>query len=236
MKALASTLILLTLLAGCSPESSSVEENTSLEVISHKKSAAIPANLSNPMDSAGKVYIRLLDAYYETSPDMDDLTLIIDRGESIAFSDDGFLNLPDVSAYNPISISDLEPYLDVQGSDIRNLLSSAYSTTGKNYLKTLTLQLTQLKALDLTYDQAYISIVALESIIAKDITIQQFEADALLTTTSVLRYALYHDKKRKRRDRDWDWMTGNIAATANAAIESQPQALLASFATDIYLD
>ena len=236
MKALASTLILF-YLAGCSPEESSREASTDTGLSYKMMHTEEPFNPENDNDTIGIIYSDLLDAYY-LSPASDTTTLqqLIDYGEALAFLNTGFLALSGQGAYVPIDGQDVQPYLIVDPASFDDLLSPAYGEAAREFLINIAAELGNLKNKDAPYQEVYNYLVDAEAAIIDDPALIGQERNALLTTTSIIRNALYHDKKRKRRDRDWEWMTSNIAATANAAMESPQQAIIMSFATDVYYD
>lgn len=236
MKALTSIFIFMIVLTGCSSEDSIPQAPASHPVSFYKKAGGEPANPGNGKDAGGSVYMDLLDAYYATPPADNTLQGIIAFGEAVAFAHPLYGSLPGAQDYQPISPADIVPYLNVDDQDIKTLLCEGYAPQAKAFLEAMTTELARLKAAGAPYGEAYSYLIAFETEVAEAKSISLNEADAILTTTSILRYGMYHDKKRRRRDRDWDWMTGNIAATANAALESQPQAILTSFATDVYVN
>jgi hypothetical protein len=72
MKAITSSIILLSLLAACSPEDTVSELQTNEQAAYLKKAAASTENPANPYDHIGSIYGTLLDSYYaipEQKPD-----------------------------------------------------------------------------------------------------------------------------------------------------------------------
>ena len=237
MKIFAS-LCLSLILTGCSQDSVVTEYavETAAGTGYAKKGSGSPANPANGKDYTGLIYNRILDAYYALPASSRNLQQIITTGEQLAFADNGFLALNGVSSYQPISVSDVEAYTTIYGANIENYLSQSYGLAARETYSEITAELGMLKADKATYDEVYAYLITLEGEVLDNAAIPDDEASAILTTSSLLRYGLYNDKKRKRRDRDWDWMTGNIAATANAALNSEAEAITVSFATDVYQD
>jgi len=236
MKTFASICLLSLIVTGCSPDAALTEPIATSASAYGKKASAGPSNAANDKDYTGIIYYRILDAYYALPPDSRTLEDIISTGESLAFQDAGFLALTDLPLYQPLSVPDLEPYTTAQVQDIKILLSEEYGSRARNVFETITLELASLKNSDASYDEVYSYLVGVEQEVIEDALIPEVQASAILVTSSLLRYGMHHDKKRKRRDRDWDWMTTSIAATANAALESDAQAIVVSFATDVYQD
>jgi len=234
MKTLASICILSVILTGCSPEGALIEPVADSPAFNAKKSSGLPINPDNSKDYTGAIYYRLLDAYYALPPTPRTLQQIISTGESLAFDDPGFVALSDYNFYQSLSVSDVEPYIFSEDQDIESLLSESYSPKARNLYTELTFELSKLKNEEATYEEATEYLIGFENSISQHPEVSDDEASAILVTTSMLRHAMYHDKKRKRRDRDWDWMTTSVAATANAALESEAQAITVFFATDVY--
>ncbi|PHK24318.1 hypothetical protein VF13_38160 [Nostoc linckia z16] len=238
MKIIASICLLSLVITGCSHDSVLNEPatETAKGTSYAKKSLDGPANPANNKDYTGLIYERILDAYYALPESSRSLQQIITTGEQLAFADKGFMGLSGVPSYQPISASELEAYTTLYGPNIESYLSQSYGLAARETYSELTEELGMLKASKATYDEVYAFLISLEGEVVDNTAIPDDQASAILTTSSILRYGLYHDKKRKRRDRDWDWMTGNIAATANAALESEAEAITVSFATDVYQD
>lgn len=234
MKAITSLIVLLCIMAACSPDSTKEELSTSTQTFSRKNGSVEPNNPENANDHIGTVYQSLLDAYYNAPLYKPSLSQIIAQGETLALQNPGFLSLLNDEVYITPSQSEITPYLETQETEIANLLSSSYGTATQNLFTSIVGELNALKISDATYSQVYTSLIYYEDQAMTNPDIGEEELSGFLTTTAILRNALYHDGKRKRRDRDWEWMIGNIAATANSALESKPQAIMMSFATDVY--
>jgi hypothetical protein len=116
---------------------------------------------------------------------------------------------------------------------LSDLTAAGYSTNAKLHLQELKTGLSNLKLTDSTYETVYNYIVEIEQDIL-DGNLPPGEEEAVLTTTSVLRYALYNDTKRKRRDRDWEWSTANITATSTGATISVPDAIALCVISKVY--
>lgn len=236
MKIFASICLLSLIVTGCSTDA--VIPDSATETLSGayaaKKRLQIPANPANGKDYMGLIYERILDAYYTLPANSRSLQQVITTGEQLAFADPEFLMLAGVPSYQSPTVSELQNYFAIDEQNIGNYLSDSYSVAAKETFSEITMELSKLKANEAVYDEVYAYLVALDERVLANTAISDEESSAVLITTSLLRYGLYHDKKRKRRDRDWDWMTGNIAATANAALESEAEAMIICFATDVY--
>jgi len=230
MKALTSILVMLTI-AGCSTDE--LQPEMALEETQvYKKAGFRNTDTKDPHANVGLTYQNMLNAYYMLPGNASGLAQVIDRAESVAFLNPDFVRLNNDFAYVPISPDDVIPYLG--DGALNELLSEEYSLHATGLLTEIAAQLDLLKAQNLPFQdvEAYFKIV--DAGIINDTTLEVEERDALLTTTSIVCNALDNDRKRKRRDRDWEWMTTHLAATANAALESVPQAIMMSFITDVY--
>lgn len=230
MKIIASTSIML-ILAGCSPEQL---PNDAVQAynLPHKgagysqKKAAIPMN-------CGLTYNELLDGYYGSPLNAPTLTEILAIAHELAYSDSGFLLLSGSADYQNVSPDNVQPY--TLPKSLESLLSTGYSPASRALLLDMAAQISSLKEKDVPYQRvnAYLASVNDSTVLNE---LSDTERKALLITTSLLQSAYAHDGRRRRRDRDWRWMTGHFAATANAALESAPQAIITAFAADVYLD
>jgi hypothetical protein len=237
MKTITSSIFLMLLLASCSSDDEIVNEPVGHNKQIFKKSAAVEAdNPANAYDGTGQIYRSLLDQYYAVAPGAQNIEDIISAAEGIAFMDSNFLELQEIEGYTPLSASVVVPYLSAASQDIAVLLDPRYGAKAVEAFENLVLELELLQQNDASLNDVYNAIRAIESSIMAESTITENERSAFLCSTSILRNALYHQGKRKRRDRDWEWMVGNIAATANYALKSQPEAITMGITTDVYLN
>lgn len=232
MKAITSSIILLSLLAACSPEDTVSEMQTN-EQAAYLKKAASTENPTNPNDHIGSIYGTLLASYYAI-PEQD-LTLeqVISQGQTLLMQDKAFLTLLENEPYVPITAEEVYPYFDVEG-DIAVLLDQRYGPKAVEIYQSATNTLGTLLQADVPYGEIHTALIPIEDLAIDAKELPEAERVAILTTISIVRNALSKGGKPRRRDRDWEWMIGNIAATANAALDSRPQAIMACFATDVY--
>lgn len=233
MKAITSSIILLSLLAACSPEDTVSEMQTNEQAAYLKKAAASPENPANPFDHIGSIYSTLLDSYYAIPEQNLTLEQVISQGQTILMQDKAFLTLLQNEPYVPITAEEIYPYLDVEG-DISVLLDQRYGPKAVEIYQSMTIALGTLLQADAPYGEIHAALIPIEDLAIEAEELPEAERAAILTTTSIVRNALSKGGKPRRRDRDWEWMIGNIAATANAALDSRPQAIMACFATDVY--
>ena len=232
MKALTSILVMF-IVAGCSNDAFQPEPITNNDDL-YKKSGKNGKNRSNPHAQAGAVYQELLNEYYLLPKGSGDMGMVIARIDSIAAQNTEFALLNSASPYSPLSTADVAPYLN--GGELSELLSQDYSAHAADILMDVAVALEDMKAQDLPYQDVESYFRNLDSNIQDDPLLPDEEKEALFTTTTIICNALDNDRKRKRRDRDWEWMTTHLAGTANAAMESIPQAIMMSLAIDVYHD
>lgn len=230
MKALTSMLAVFTL-AGCSTDALQPEA-TIAETPFYKISVVDTTGYKNPYSNVGLLYQDMLDAYYLLPDDAPDLVQAIKRVEAVAFLNPDFVTLLNDAPYVPIGPDAITPYL-TDGALI-GLLSPEYSAHAARLLAAIAAQLDLLKAQDQPFQAVEAYFKDADAAIANDTVLATAEREALLTATAIVYNALDNDRKRKRRDRDWEWMTTHLAATANGALESVPQAIMLSIVTDVY--
>jgi hypothetical protein len=233
MKTISPIIFLICLLAACSPENTEVTQFSKQASFALKDGTALPNNPANTYDFIGIAYTNLLDNYYALSPNTSSLQQVITQGESLAFQNPGFLSLADSEGYTTVTVPQVQAYLQPQ-EDITELLSSGYGEKSRTIFMEIVQNLASLKQSEATYQQVYDMLASIEALTIGTAGISDMERAGILTTNTILRNALYHDTRRKRRDRDWEWMIGNIAATANEALDSKADAMMISFATDVY--
>ena len=233
MKAITSSIILLCLLAACSPEDTISNPVANRPTGHHKKFTSSPENPMNPHDHIGSIYGSLVDSYYNMPGQNPTLAQVISRGEALLMKDQAFLALLQNEPYIPVTAEEIYPYIEVE-SDISALLDDRYGPKALELYQSLANSLGVLLESNAPYAEIRAALIAIEDLAIHAEELPEAERAAILTTTSVVRNALSKGGKPRRRDRDWEWMIGNIAATANAALESKPQAIMACFATDVY--
>ena len=233
MKAITSSIILLFLLAGCSPEDTLSEIHANEQSAYLKKGAASPSHPANPFDHIGSIYSNLAASYYAIPHHNVTLELVISEGEALLMQDKAFLALLKNEAYTPITAEEIYSYIEVE-SDLSALLDDRYGPKALEIYDSITITLGPLLQADAPYSDIRAALILIEDLALASEELPQAEREAILTTSSIMRNALSKGGKPRRRDRDWEWMIGNIAATANAALDSKPQAIMACFATDVY--
>lgn len=235
MKTVSAIIFLLYLSIACSPEGTESTKAGGINTVPLKEGVNMPNNPDNSQDYIGVIYTNLLDSYYQSAAANPSLQQVLSQGESFALLNPGFQSLVTSNGYSPVTISQIQPYLQGQSGDIAPLLVPDYSAGSVEILRSIANNLKELKQLDASYQKVYDSLLDVETATINETGISTAERYGILTTAAILRNALYHDTRRKRRDRDWEWMMPNVAATANLALESRAEAIIIAFATDVYM-
>lgn len=234
---LCQSLIVLSL-CSCSTESPDINTGSTELFASkpaYKNGAEIPdpANPDNPYDYAGAITDQILDDYASlpnATRSLPEVTQIVeDLLNAYTGGDDSLpanYEVPDLALINQLLLNADQDFLS-------DLTLAGYSGKGKLYLQVLKAELTSLKLANSTYEAVYSFLQETEAAIL-DENLSPGEEEALLITTSILRYSLYNDTKRKRRDRDWEWSTANISATSTGSVVSVPDAVALCVISKVY--
>lgn len=183
-----------------------------------------PANPDNPYDYAGVLTDQILDEYASQPDEIRSLPEIAQLVEDLLSANPATDDYLPADYEVPATALIQQLLLNAELDFLSDLTAAGYSTNAKLHLQELKTGLSNLKLTDSTYEAVYNYIIGIEEDILNG-HLPPGEEEALLTTTSVLRYALYNDTKRKRRDRDWEWSTANIAATSTGSMVSVPDAV-----------
>lgn len=212
MKNLKVFLAILPLLTiACSDEYTGEITKTARVEQSTKKLVIGPDNPANPFDSAGIIHNEIMETIEETafnSQSIEDIAILIDSISAIQpelqlLSNDSTLSsrLPEITwiVNNKAAINDV----------------LAASTLGVN-AKTSFISFVDslLLAIDKPYGDIHSMIVSYEASILNNSVLTSNDKRIILTTTSVVRYSVYEEK---RKDKDWETGVSRIAATVAGA-------------------
>lgn len=234
---LCQSLIVLSL-CSCSTESPDINTG-STELFaskpSYKNGAEItsPANPDNPYDYAGVLTEQILDEYASQPDEIRSLPEVTQLVEDLLSANPATDDYLPADYEVPAAALIQQLLLNAELDFLSDLTAAGYSTNAKLQLQELKTGLSSLKLTDSTYETVYNYIIRIEEDILNG-HLPPSEEEALLTTTSVLRYALYNDTKRKRRDRDWEWSTANIAATSTGSMVSVSDAVALCVISKVY--
>jgi len=166
--------------------------------------SVLPENLANKMDLTGKLYFEQLHQYSQRNqlPKSvgelsEEISIISKSIGNISLSDNSVIHFTDEIIESIL----LDPDNIMIAMVTNSTLSQNVKDSLINFLQTLNNQ----RALDFKFN--YDFIVDYENEIIADSTIVEDEKDTLLTVTSISRYSLYSEVKR--RDRDWETSVGS---------------------------
>ena len=216
----------------CSPENLESKENQQHQlslVVNAKVAAADPANPLNPYDLTGEVHNELLLAYLENHSSTT-LPAVILQVEALATNNNEFGYL----ALNPyLPITPAQQDLIAAGNAGLALNNTILSPNAKislgNFLSTLLAPGYETQ----NYKDILAGIVTYEAAISANSEFTANDKKVILTTTSIARYAVAHDKG-KGKDKDWRLSVNNLTAAANGATESAAKAVTMSMVAGIY--
>lgn len=192
-------IVVLFLLFSCSSEE---ELNTKSSTIAHTGSSnasLVPGNNSNPYDQTGLDYYNELTEFtkqYGHANSAQELTaqmLFLSRG-----SDRRKMSGKSLIMLTPEMVTLI--LSNPQAELIALIESSSLSLEIKSNLIAFVLDLVNKQNDD--YDEVYSFIVAYETAVLQDISLEQDEKDTILKVSSISRYSLYAEAQR--RDRDWE--------------------------------
>lgn len=214
MKNLKVWLVILPLFTiACSDEYTGEIAKTARMTASAKTSGIGPDNPANPFDIAGSIHNEILGTLNETnfsSQSIEDIIILIDSVSTV------YPELVPLSSNSTLSTRISEITWIVNNYDAIDDVLAA-STLG---VRAKTSFLTFVNSLALTandpYGDIHSMIVSYEESILANTGFTTDDKRILLTTTSVVRYSAY----RERKDKDWETSVTKIAATVSGAEQS----------------
>lgn len=211
MKNLKVWLVILPLFTiACSDEYTGEITETAHMAESAKTSGIGPDNPANPFDIAGSIHNEILETLNETnfsSQSIEDITILIDSVSAV------YPELVALSSYSTLSTRLSEITWIVNDYDAIDdvLMASTLGVSAKTSF------LTFVNSLPLTandpYEDIHSMIVSYEEDVLANTGFTADDKRILLTTTSVVRYSAY----RERKDKDWETSVTKIAATVSGA-------------------
>ena len=211
MKNLKVWLVILPLFTiACSDEYTGEITETAYMAESAKTSGIGPDNPANPFDIAGSIHNEILETLNETnfsSQSIEDITILIDSVSAV------YPELVPLSSYSTLSTRLSEIIWIVNDYDAIDdvLMASTLGVSAKTSF------LTFVNSLPLTanypYEDIHSMIVSYEEDVLANTGFTTDDKRIILTTTSVVRYSAY----RERKDKDWETSVTKIAATVSGA-------------------
>ncbi|MFD2907949.1 hypothetical protein ACFSX9_04300 [Flavobacterium ardleyense] len=189
---------------------------------------SFPENSLNPNDYVGQVYSELFDDYYDGSATIFTLDSVSKRVTFLANENPNFISFSGFPYL--FSSKDKAAYLLADGSTAATVASSLETIEAKQQLNTFISSLLPLYATEETYGVLHSFIVSFESDVLTSQHIGVSDKKIILTTTSIIRYAVYKSKKRpkKNTDPEWDLMVWAIIGGVEGRTESIEDAVVLS--------
>lgn len=231
MKKLVSLSLFLSIaLSSCSTDesfeetASQPEINVSLRAKEDPKTWN-PENATNSYDQTGKLYYKILNAYY-SNPTATNASEAIMQIENIAATFPEFQNMQE-NPYSSIQVMDINTILN---SELNFVNCAALSISAKNNLDFLIENLNTLSDNDSSPYEINTYIIGFESTTNSSTSLSVSDKKQILISTSIIRHNNYlHRQKRNRR---WDIHHGVIAA-GEGQIESLAKATTNAAVIDI---
>ena len=199
-----------------------------------KKYAVIgPGNPINPYDVAGQLHTDLYAAYYDNDSLPVSLSEVLDRVFVVAAQHETFGFTPSsIQSIDENTLSSLLVQIDCCSSEILyNSFTTAAAAEGfQNFMLTFVSLCDEeddysiLHSFVTSYEQ-----FVLEAIMASA------DKQAILISTSIIRYSTYERKKRpkKNSDPEWDLMIGNVMGSVAGAADGVEAAVIKSLVCGI---
>jgi hypothetical protein len=181
---------------------------------SAKKLVIGPGNSANPFDIAGSIHNEILETLDQTdfnSQSIEDIAVLIDSISAI------HPELVSLSSDSALSSRLPEIIWIVNNNDVMNDLLGASTLGGNAKISLISFVDSLLLATDDSYGDIHSMIVSYEASILNNSELTSNDKRIMLTTTSVVRYSVYEDK---RKDKDWETGISRIAATTVAGAEN----------------
>jgi hypothetical protein len=212
-------------------------ESIDNEVIDKKKSRRSaskvaelnPENPANQYDVAGKVHNDILEIYLMGNYQYSTIAQISEQVESIASLNSYLmtLNLDNDIPINTLEISNIvnHPSLTLNQIMVNCSMTDPAKISLSNFIESL------MQQKDGEYENIYQSIISYESLVMGNTQFNNEDRRIILTVSSIARYSLFYDKKRK--DEDWDTSVGNLVGGVSGAINNSSTAVKMALITGI---
>jgi len=193
-----------------------------------KQGETKPFNAANPYDVAGELHNQILELYFEQEYLPENIEDVDEEIHALILEKTGVSD----SLYLDLSV--IEDILAVPYSSFLEIVDNpALSSYGQSGFIDFVDSLLLVKSAP--YEDLYDFITQYESDVLLDTLLSTNEKRIFLTTTSIIRYSIYFEKRRK--DKDWESSVGNIAAAMSGAYEDSISAvtlaLVAGLSKDI---
>jgi hypothetical protein len=230
--------VLTVLIASCTADPIDTNEGTSIEG-SYKKSKKTarlvqyltPENPENVYDFAGRLYNELLELYLSGNYPHNTISAISQQIELLVIAHtEGMLLDPQTdSAANFEAIQQILDNPQTQQDQIisKSLMTNPAKISLAGFMDDVLLWG------NYPYDTIYPLIVSYESSVIANNALTTEDKRIILTTSSIARYSLYDDDKRK--DKDWGGSVGNRIGGVSGALDNPSSAVVSALVTGIMM-
>jgi|GEM_PF-6538904 len=164
-----------------------------------------PENTANPYDQTGKLYYKILAAYY-ANPTVTTASGVITQIETLANTFPEFQTMQG-NSYSPIQLTNINTILN---SELNFSNCTVLSTATKNNLEVLIANLNSLSENESSPNEINTYIIGFETTVNSSTFLSVLEKKQILISTSIIRHNNYvHRQKKGRR---WDIHHGIIGA------------------------
>lgn len=211
------TSLMLALLPGiifsCTTENINDEDKTDIsDQTTSKIASTLPDNPANPYDDTGRTHNDILDIYHLGM--QNDSTVAQVRERIILIKGDIYPCLIDDAQIRHILSDPYQAFeLVVQKSSLSGIAKMSLS----NFITSFTL------LEDSSYENIYQFIILYEANVSANTQFSNIDKRIILRSTSILRFSLYYEKKRK--DKDWDSSVGNFVGGVSGSVENSVSAV-----------
>ena len=227
------------LIVSCTADTIDTTEGIDSKVSSKKsiKTARLaqnltPENPANAYDFAGKLHNDILDIYLTGNYQYNTIAEISQQIEAIAMmnSDSVFAGL---KTNEPVNIEEIQDIVNNPESKLNEaIVNSSMTNVAKDSLSSFINSLFLWE--NAAYEEIYEFIISYESSVMANTQFTNEDKRIILTTSSIARYSLYYDKKRK--DKDWDSSVGNRVGGVSGAIDNSLTAVIRSLVAGIMIN
>ena len=192
----------------------------------------IPENPANVYDYAGKLHNELLDVYLAGNYQYSTILQISEQVQAIAAENEDVALLNSATSILA-NLEEIQEIIDNPEGKLDNLLANSSMTDAAKISLYSFMNATLLWENE-DYEIIYQSIISYESAVMDSTEFNDEDKRVILTTSSIARYSIYYEKKRK--DEDWDSNVGNRVGAVSGALDNSFIAIIRSLITEIVIN
>ena len=206
-----------------------MKSNTKLEKAARLMQDLTPENPANIYDFAGREYNDILDVYSAGNYQHHSIAEINQQIKVIAAQNSNGMpvNLSTNSPTNMVVIQEIidNPRAKLDQTIVNSSMTSAAKNSLSNFMNDVLLRENNSCGEILQFITAY------ESAVVANPTFRRQDKKIILTNSSIIRYSVYDNRKRK--DKDWDTSVGHRARAIRGANSNSSIVIKCSFVTAI---